>query len=357
MRKFGSAIGVFMLAIGPWLALLASLTSHQPGVVLAASEGLGFGTTELSAPLAPGTANTASGPFHIGGCSCRDVTVNADNQVTNSSVESGDARVTNFSLTYVTAGYAQQGDSKVNIKQTADAVSGDAIAGQILGINAAGGCAHIIVHAHNLVANTDVQSGDAIADNKSFVFLDPSLQRGDVKVNVDQNATAKSGTALAGQIIGVNGGSGPCGGVSIDATNDVHNVDVQTGEARTHNLSAITKCRTAGCFREIALLLHFAGSVQVCAVNGCEDMTVHQFIKALKEQANGTSIDKQIEAAASPTPNPNDDGRVNGTEIIPTPSPKVHHPRPSPTPTPDPSATPDTSPSPTPDGPHIAEMD
>jgi hypothetical protein len=343
MRKIGSAFAVFTLAVGPWLALLASL-GHPSAAVLASSEGFGWGSTPLSAPLAAGTVNTPIGPFHVGGCVCREINVNADNQVTDSSVTSGDARVSNFNLTYVTAGYAQQGNDKLDIHQNANAQSGDAIAGQILGINDVGGCAHITVHAHNLVANTDVQSGDAIADNKSFVFLDPSLQRGDVKVNVDQNATAKSGTALAGQIIGVTGGGGPCGGVSVDATNDVQNVDVQTGQAKIDNFSQITKCKTDGCFDEIMLLLQWkGGDVQVCAASGCQTLTPHQFIKALKKQAAGTPIDQQL---ATPTPDPNDDGMIDGAGIAPTPAPRHHHPSasPTPTPTPDTSATPDPDP-------------
>jgi len=71
------------------------------------------------------------GPFHVGGCTCRDITLNADNTVTNSDVETGDARVSNFNLTYVTAGYAQHGNDQIDVSQTANAQSGDAIAGQI----------------------------------------------------------------------------------------------------------------------------------------------------------------------------------------------------------------------------------
>ncbi len=335
MRKFGSGIGVFILAIGPWLALLASIF-HPTAAVLASSEGFGWGSTPLSAPIAAGTVNTPSGPFHVGACVCREININADNQVTNSTVQTGDARVSNFNLTYVTAGYAQQGNDQINIHQDANAQSGDAIAGQILGVDGEGGCAHITVHAHNLVANTDVESGDAVADNKSFVFLDPSLQRGDVKVKVDQNAVARSGAAVAGQIIGVTGGGGPCGGVSVAATNDVQHVDVQTGQATEHNLSQITKCSTAGCFREIMLLLEWKGGpVQVCASSGCQDLTPAQFVHALKAQAAGTPIDQQL-ATPTPTPDRNNDGFVDGQEVLGRPKRPHASPTPAPGPTEDP---------------------
>jgi len=344
MRKAGSWFAVLTLAIGPWLALLAS-TFHPSLTVLASADSFGWGTTPLSAPLTPGTVDTPMGPFHVGGCTCREITLNADNTVTNSSVETGDARVSNFNLTYVTAGYAQNGNDQIDVNQTANAQSGDAVAGQILGVDGVGGCAHITVHAHNLVANTDVQSGNALADNKSFVFLDPSLQRGNVKVNVNQVANAKSGTALAGQIIGVTGGGGPCGGVTVDATNQVQNVDVQTGDATMHNLSQITKCGTERCFREIMLLLAWKGGpVQVCAASGCRDLTPYQFVHALKEQAAGTPIDQQL-ATPTPSPDPNNDGVVDGRSLFPTPAPKHSKATPTPTPTdtPDPSATPDPS--------------
>jgi hypothetical protein len=342
MRKFGSAVGVVTLAIGPWLALLASVF-HPSTAVLASADGFGWGRTPLAAALAPGTVDTPLGPFHVGECTCRDITVEADNQVTNSSVQTGDARMENFSLTYVTAGYAQRGDNQINVSQDANARSGDAIAGQILGIDGGGGCVHITVHAHNLVADTDVRSGDALATNKSFVFLDPTIQRGDVKVNVDQQANARSGTALAGQIIGVTGGGGPCGGVTVDATNDVEHVNVETGTAKTDNFSQITKCKTDGCFREILLLLRWKGGpVQVCASSGCRELTPHQFIQALKEQAKGTPIDTQL---ATPTPDPNNDGLVGGADIFGTPKPRKHEVDPSSTPpaTADPTGAPDPS--------------
>jgi hypothetical protein len=352
LRKVSSAAAAFILAVGPWLALLASLGGPHAQAVLASGDSFGWtGATQLAAPV-PTPSDPSGGGLWTEGCTCREIDVNADNSVTDSSVRSGDARVTNFSLTYVTAGYAQSGDAKVNVDQNADAQSGDAIAGQILGVNG-GGCAHITVHAHNLVANTDVQSGDAIAKNKSFVFLDPSVKRDDVKVNVDQQANAQSGTALAGQIIGVNGGGGPCGGVSVDATNDVRNVDVQSGNAVMDNWSLIQQCSTDGCVREILLLLHWAGdTVQVCSADGCEDMSIHDFAKALKEQADGTPIDEQLAADATPTPDPNDDGHVDGKDIAATPAPRHKRPRTSPTPAPDeptPSPGPTETPSPMPE--------
>ena len=334
MRKFGSAVGVFTLAIGPWLALLASLF-HPAAAVLASSEGFGWGSTPLSAPIEPGTVNTPMGPFHVGGCVCRDININADNQVTNSTVSTGDARMTNFSLTYVTAGYVQHGNDEVNIHQNAVAQSGAAIAGQILGVNGEGGCAHITVHAHNLVANTELDTGDAVADNKSFVLLDPSIQRGDVKVNVDQNAVAKTGAAIAGQVIGITGGGGPCGGVSVDATNDVEHVTVDTGKATEHNLSDVTKCRDNGCLQDILLLLEWKGGgpVQVCAADGCQNLTPRAFIAALKKQQAGTPIDKQL-ATPKPTPDRNDNGRIDAIDPFGTPVPR-RDPHASPTPSPD----------------------
>ncbi len=339
MRKIGSAMAAFTLAVGPWLALLASFGSPQSGAVLAAGDTLGWtGTTTLSAPEGNAGDPSDSGPFVVNGCTCREITVDASNTVTDSTVESGDARTENFNLTYVTAGYAKRSDAEVNVDQDANAKSGDAVAGQILGIDAGVGCAHITVHARNVVTDTEVRSGDAIAKNRNFVFLDPSLSRGDVKIDVDQKANAVSGAAVAGQIIGVQGGGGPCGGVTIDATNDVKNVEVETGDAVMDNWNLITQCKTNACLREISLLLHWKGgdAVRVCSDTGCEDMAVDDFVHALRRQARGTSIDEQLSAGdtgPTPTPNPDDDGLVDGQNIFGTPTPA---PTATPTPTPTP---------------------
>src|SRR5213082_3152912 len=132
MRKICSAAAAFTMAVGPWLALLASAGGPHGQTLLAAGDPLGWaGTSTLVAAPATPDDPGGGGRFVVGECTCRDITVNASNQVS---------------------------DATVDVHQDANAQSGDAIAGQVLGIAGGGGCTHITVNAQNVVSNSDVQS-------------------------------------------------------------------------------------------------------------------------------------------------------------------------------------------------------
>ena len=218
------------------------------------------------------------------GCTCREVVLNAKNVVRDAEVRTGDAEVINTSITYVTPSYD---DTEVEVEQDADAETGDAVAGQVLAVDGngagrGGGCSRVVVNATNIVEDAEVRSGDALARNTSVVLLDPAVQRGDVEVEVDQDADAESGDAIAGQVIGIKGGGGPCGGVILNALNEVRDVDVRSGDATIENISKVLACRDAGCLRTIRGLLGDVDSVNVCKRGGCESVGTDEFVHMLK---------------------------------------------------------------------------
>jgi hypothetical protein len=216
------------------------------------------------------------------GCSCRQVVVEASNVVEDADVRTGDAKFVNRSITYISPSF--DGDDEVDVDQEAVARSGDAVIGQILGVDAGEGCARVHVTAKNLVSNSDARTGDAIAKNKSVILLDPriGMKEGDLDIEVDQEAIAESGDAVAGQVLGVRGGGGPCGGVIVDALNEVRNVDLRSGDAITDNSSVIMPCLDIGCIDDLASMLHAVDEVQLCAYDGCETVPVAEFVEYLK---------------------------------------------------------------------------
>ncbi len=322
MRRAVVGFAIATLSCGPWLGILAALGSP--------------GTPALSAPalyrpnLLAAQVDPVSPPRRVSsGCTCRDVVVNATNVVKDADIESGDAEVRNSLLTYIAPGFK----GEVEIDQEAEAKSGDAIAGQILSVDAGEGCARVLVKARNVVEDADVESGDAVAKNRSVVLFDPDVNREDVELDIDQDADADSGVALAGQLIGVRGGGGPCGGVDIDAINDVKDVDLETGEAITDNDSEIRDC-DAACLEQWGLLLPLVDGVQVCGEDGCEMLSGDEFLEYLEESSEDGG-----KPTASPTPTPDEDDEEDA-DASPTPDPSgpsgpsgLASPAPSPTPT------------------------
>jgi hypothetical protein len=207
----------------------------------------------------------------------------AENVVKDAEVETGDATVVNKSITYIAPTY---GDDDVEVEQEAIARTGDAVAGQVLAVSGGGeGCSHVTVKATNVVHDAEVKSGDATARNESLILLDPRLQTEELDIDVDQEAEAISGDAIAGQIIGVKGGGGPCGGVILDALNDVRNVEVESGDAVIENISEILACGDAGCLEEIRESLKDVALVEVCDDQGCHPVKTEKFIAMLKQQS------------------------------------------------------------------------
>ncbi len=148
----------------------------------------------------------------------------------------------------------QQGDNKNDTMQSGTSKSGDAVAGQVVGVVSGG---RTSVDATNSSNNVDVTTGDARAENdaSSFTGLNTSsataigtgadilnaaqttnLQEGDNKTNLMQTATATSGDGVGGEVIGVVTSSG--GSASVVAANTSKNVDVDTGDSRAINDAA-----------------------------------------------------------------------------------------------------------------------
>ena len=280
MRRFVLALGVSALVFGPWSALPAGTSVITPADLWAQTGGArsGSATGGQVTGIAP---QIVSGGRTATGCTCREVVVNASNVVRNADVRTGDSKTINRSITYISPSF--EGDDEVEVEQEAVARTGDAVAGQILGINAGEGCARVHVNATNIVEEADVRSGDAIAKNKSLILLDPRItKKGDIEIEVDQEAEAKSGDAVAGQIIGIQGGGGPCGGVILNALNRVREVDVRSGDAITDNLSQVLNCDSIGCVDDINRMLKFVDTVQVCSGETCRAVPVKEFKKFLK---------------------------------------------------------------------------
>ena len=72
--------------------------------------------------------------------------------------------------------------------------------------------------------------------NRTITFVAPTY--GDDDVDVDQEAVARSGDAVAGQILAVDGGRG-CSRVRVKATNIVRDAEVRSGDATARNESLI----------------------------------------------------------------------------------------------------------------------
>lgn len=293
-KRAALAIAVLTLGVGPWLGLPTSSASI-PAWSSFASPGWGrslIGQTAVTEDEPIGLVRRASG--RGGGCTCREITVDAENVVKNAEVETGDATVVNRSITYIAPSY---GDNEVEIEQDAEAETGDAIAGQILAVDGGDGCSRVHVRAKNIVRDAEVRSGDATARNESLVLLDPRLRSEELEIEVDQDAEAVSGDAIAGQIIGVRGGGGPCGGVILDALNDVRNVDVESGDATIENISEIKACSEAGCTKELRKSLEGVLLVDVCDAKGCRPVKTERFIDMLEQEAED---DADADRAADP---------------------------------------------------------
>jgi hypothetical protein len=308
MRRTALAIAVLTLGVGPWLAFPVGAFVAGPAVALAAPTGASAPVTRAPrAQVAPGGGTARA--FNSPACTCREINVTATNIVRDAEVRSGDAEVVNRSITYIGPTY---GEDEVEVEQEAEARSGDAIAGQILSVaGASDGCSRIHVRATNIVEEAEVRSGDATARNESLVLLDPSISRDDVDIDVDQDAEAESGAALAGQLIGIAGGGGPCGGVILDAVNRIRDVDVRSGEATMKNISKILKCETSACIEEAQRLLEDVDSVRVCDADGCRYVPVEEFVAQMEDdyaESGRGAGDAEIDAdEPEPAPRERDD--------------------------------------------------
>jgi hypothetical protein len=347
MRPTVLLLTVLTLSVGPWLGLFSGAPRAEWSAF--ATAGWGRSLVDHAFPDDPLPAIDAAPT----GCTCRQITVEAENVVKHADVETGDAEVVNRSITYVAPTY---GDDDVDVDQEAVARSGDAVAGQILAVDGGGGCSRVRVKATNVVHDAKVRSGDATARNESLILLDPRLRTEELEIEVDQEAEAKSGDAIAGQLIGVRGGGGPCGGVILDALNDVRDVKVRTGDAYTENLSRVLACRDAGCLDEVKLFLLSVDTVEVCDLDDCEEVSKVKFFAMLQESVRESrhaeeSGDVTTEPAATKAAHADTvhDEQIDDEDATPRPTlgppfmrrdRRERRPDPTPTPSPTPSPSP-----------------
>jgi hypothetical protein len=196
-----------------------------------------------------------------------NLTINATNTSEDVEVETGEATGTNDVAAFVGLAVAsstevgpdevdaivaqniQDGDNEANIDQTVESVSGEGVAGQIIGAAVQGGTTDIT--AENRSEDADVETGAADGTNTlaAFVGLNAStdtltvggddasvgdgvnVQDGDNIFDADQTARAMTGDGVAGQIFAVSSG----GDTTIDGKNVSRKVDVETGEADATN--------------------------------------------------------------------------------------------------------------------------
>lgn len=106
------------------------------------------------------------------------------------------------------------------------------------------------VEADNSCTNCNAQSGDSSAQNSSNSFTGQqssgagtNYQEGDNNTSGAQNANSQSGDAMAGQAIGVAGGSGD---THIVARNRGENINVGSGNSNAQNNSVSFTGQLAG---------------------------------------------------------------------------------------------------------------
>jgi hypothetical protein len=164
----------------------------------------------------------------------------------NASTDTLEVAAAGRFLTGASATNVQLGDNELTSAQSAEATTGDAVGGQVLGVVSAGDTS---LDATNASREVDVDSGDSDADNSdaAFVGLNVSspttvgaagtaivastaanLQSGDNSFAVNQSAVSGSGDAVAGQVQGVV--TDPSGVVDAVISNRTEDTDAESGD-------------------------------------------------------------------------------------------------------------------------------
>jgi len=167
----------------------------------------------------------------------------------------GGASATASDIDDVDANNVQEGDNEVSADQSANAASGDGVAGQVLGVVSAGDAS---IDATNLSEDVDVETGDSDAFNAAAaaagLFGDiafgaggasatasditdvdgaDNVQEGDNERSVAQDADSASGDAVGGQVAGVVTSAG--GSADLVLANTSLDVDSETGDSLFEN--------------------------------------------------------------------------------------------------------------------------
>ncbi|MEX2539234.1 MAG: hypothetical protein WD646_11370 [Actinomycetota bacterium] len=168
-----------------------------------------------------------------------------------------------FTLLADGAANTQDGDNELEVAQSAQAVSGDGVGGQVIGVVSAGGAS---VDATNRSSDVDVSTGDSASTNDSGAFvglltegasgeitqsnvatfddsdnntvtqsnttdIGANTQDGDNELDVAQSAQAVSGDGVGGQVLGVVTSAG--GSADVVAANTSEDVDIASGDAES----------------------------------------------------------------------------------------------------------------------------
>lgn len=351
---------VLALVFAPWLGLSSPRTPSSTADAFYVSTPLSWLMSRTAQPETPTFFERA-----VGGCNCRTVKVNMRNDVRRAEVRTGNAKVVNFNITYVSAAF---GDREVDVDQEALAVSGDAVAGQLINVDARGpGCVNVEVNAVNRVQDSIVRSGDATAINKSVVLLDPGVSAGDLEIDVEQEAMALTGDAIAGQVFGLTSagsGGGRCrGGIDLRAVNEVTGTKVRTGKATFINEADVLTCGARGCAAELSRLLGNGAELEVCAGSRCREVDAEDLGSVLDEAARRDGSvgeddeDEEDEVVPVGYPSAGCGARPTGEEAAAeyrrehgrywSPSNETETPAPTAAPSPTPAPAPSPAPAPT----------
>lgn len=204
----------------------------------------------------------------VGVVSSGDASVDATNRSEDVDIETGDADGENDAASFTGLNVStdtdirasdvsdsdavnlQDGDNSTDLSQTAEAVTGDGVGGQVIGVvTSAGGSADVV--AANTSEDVDIETGDSDATNDaaSFVGLNAAtetdidssdisdvttgtnIQEGDNDLEAEQDATSASGDGVGGQVLGIVS----AGDASVDATNRSEDVDLETGDTFAEN--------------------------------------------------------------------------------------------------------------------------
>jgi hypothetical protein len=193
-------------------------------------------------------------------------TLDARNESTNTIVDTGDSSGSNgaanvvghdgcptgapgtVDVTNVVACTVQEGGNRSNATQSANASSGDAVGGQVIGAVVSASASADIV-ATNTTADSDIQTGDALALNDLRAFVGQRdharlaetgdirnvradiVQEGDNRLGAVEHADATSGAGVGGQVVGLVS----AGQAVVDARNLTREADVVSGDAQATN--------------------------------------------------------------------------------------------------------------------------
>jgi hypothetical protein len=205
----------------------------------------------------------------VGTVSSGDTTIDATNSSVGASADSDYAFGQNSAASFagLTAGSSttidaldvvsavatnvQEGSNEVAITQSADAIGGDGVAGQVIGtVTSAGATTDVVAANTSDGASGSGGTADALnfaatfsgleGGSGTFVAADivsasaTNVQEGDNSSSIDQSANALAGDGVAGQVLGVVS----AGDTSIDATNDSTGSEAGGGSADAENFAA-----------------------------------------------------------------------------------------------------------------------